>query len=560
MLVVLLFLASVIAVPLLSIDTSGVPRTFFLQDNIAGRVTAEGLFGPFRFSSVPPIYELLGEAIKLDEASGMLTGKLWVSGDFGPVSFIATDSLGNVAVSPPMFFTGTTDRIASIHYALKAQCEVGILCEVAPQFKSSITPTKFEQGTGSVPAGMDFSPADGSYRGVPLSAGENKTITLIRFDKGFTANADVTILVVPKFKLDRSFLQPVCDVGFNFSSFLAWTGGPVIERNPRGPTPSLKIEILSGGLPPGVRFVQPAVPIGSYQVPQIVGSPTKTGDYPVKFKVTNYCGGEDTVDYSVRVVDTARMPSLSFVGEVGVTFSEIITEPKPAKYLVLDNAASKFLPAGLLLNSTVSGLTELEGVPSQSGNFTLEFQIQPFFLPNASSLPVPVGKPVPRRVTLTIHPKLVMKDSSIVRDVTVESLFALALNATGGAPDSVQFAISGTLPPGLTLDTRTGNISGKLPSSSSGMIFNFTIVATDSFQAKGETAVTLRSTSVPVGQGGGAPLSPGAIAGIVVGVVAAVTLAAIATVAVFKKWNASKANLQGEQSDYQLLDSKSYIY
>ena len=585
MLVLLIFVTVAIGgTPLLAVNISGVPRALKQFTRLGGRARAIGPNGTFSYSSAPDMSNL-GLDCGINSLSGSLScpGELWIVGDFGPFNFIATDSLGNVAVSPPVFLTSTSDGIITTHFRNTIQCEQGTTCFIAPQFSSPIAPIKFIKNGGQVPAGMNFSSIDGSYSGIvnaPL--GSYKMFTIVHVPIDLKVNNDLTVIVVAPLVLDLSFMQPTCgkfliwpffllhpfvtllDMGFNFSSRLAWTGGPQIEANARGPTPSMVIEIISGSLPPGVRFAQLATQTGSYQIPQLVGSSNQAGNYNVTFSVSTYTGGKAIAVYNVSIVEPPKLnlTRLSLVGEVDVPFtgSLFIDDGGGAPFYWFSANSSvigtpSFLPFGVTIQNFPNQTAQLIGTPAQSGTSIITLTVQPYYLPNPTASPVVLGNPVSQTVEFVIHPKLVMP-RSLEGQAEIGAPFSLSLQATGGAPGTIEYMVLGDMPPGLNLDTKTGSISGQLSATNAGIQYSFSIMARDAAGASTGTNVQIRSverTSVS--------LSSGAIAGIVVGALVAIALITVATIAIFKKWNASAANFDQNTSDYhQLKEGKNYKY
>ena len=199
----------------LAVNITGVRRTFFQETNIKGQITAIGMSpGKISFSCVPDL-SALGRSVAIDSSTGAISGFLWVVGDFGPFNFIATDSLGNVAVSPPVFITVTSGGFVTSHFSGVTQCERGTACSVTPQFSATSAPKSITRNGGSVPLNMSYVPRDGSYSGVLLfntRLGSYKMFTLVVFpgDWELNVNIDMTVLVVAPLVLDLSFLQPTC--------------------------------------------------------------------------------------------------------------------------------------------------------------------------------------------------------------------------------------------------------------------------------------------------------------------------------------------------------------
>jgi hypothetical protein len=254
----------------LSIDISGVPRTGRQLVGYTAQVTASGGSPPYKFGSVPPAGQLLGNGFNIGADSGRMNsgGSLFVSGDFGPIVFNVTDAAGNSAVSVPIFFTISGSNIVHTHFGGIHQCELGLPCTVKQQVVApiGISPS---YSCDFVPPGFTFNTATGVLSGTPTTQGLFGMNVLIQV--GFEINNFMQVRVVPPLSLVTAFLQPTCDLGFSFASEIHWLGGWVMDANSRAPTPTLIVSITNGALPPGVRIVQSLAPIGQWQVPKIVG-------------------------------------------------------------------------------------------------------------------------------------------------------------------------------------------------------------------------------------------------------------------------------------------------
>jgi hypothetical protein len=206
-------LAVVGGTPLVSVSVAKVQRTFLYGDSVSFPITANGLNGPFVFSSVPELTSLLGSSLSYNSMTGTVSGQSLIIGDFGPVFFTATDKLGNVAVSPPVFFTSSFSNIMTVHQNGLWKCEVGVACTVTPQFYLNpilVWPSGLRLLSGIVPPGMGLVSSNLSVAGIPSGTGNFPFVVGFVFPNGDVWNARVTIEVVAPLKLDLSFMQPTC--------------------------------------------------------------------------------------------------------------------------------------------------------------------------------------------------------------------------------------------------------------------------------------------------------------------------------------------------------------
>ena len=119
----------------------------------------------------------------------------------------------------------------------------------------------------------------------------------------------------------------------------------------------------------------------------------------------------------------------------------------------------------------------LRGVPAQDGTF-----------PIALTVTDADGASAQVTVTLTVAPKLQISTFGVGR-AQVGKRYRLALAPSGGVGDTSWVLAVGSLPSGLKLKTDTGVVSGKPRVSGR---FRFTVVVTDSLEAKAAMTYTLK--------------------------------------------------------------------
>jgi Putative Ig domain len=134
------------------------------------------------------------------------------------------------------------------------------------------------------------------------------------------------------------------------------------------------------------------------------------------------------------------------------------------------------LPQGLALDPTTGMIT---GAPAIPGVFLLEL------LATDSR-----GVTVPVEVTIVVHPKLVLATKRLA-PARVGRAYRAAVRASGSVSPVIFTALSGRLPVGLRLDTRTGVLSGKPRNPGT---YRVTIEARDGLQraAKQTYVLTVR--------------------------------------------------------------------
>lgn len=130
------------------------------------------------------------------------------------------------------------------------------------------------------------------------------------------------------------------------------------------------------------------------------------------------------------------------------------------------SVSSGSLPPGLNLAST----GQLQGVPSGNGLFSMEIQAQD------SAAPAAFGS-VPVQIFIAPLSSALIIANTTMPDGTVNSTYAERVFASGGSAPYTFSITGGALPPGLTLNTGTGHVTGTPTSAGS---FTFDVDVTDS--------------------------------------------------------------------------------
>jgi len=197
---------------------------------------------------------------------------------------------------------------------------------------------------------------------------------------------------------------------------------------------------------------------------QITGAPTVAGSYRFRVTLTDASGAAATADYTLNVTSVTINTSALKAWTQGVDYTQGIAQTLTgtsssgtALTWTLANATS--LPPGI----TLAADGAITGTPTQSGTYT--------FTVKATDT---VGNSSTKDLNIIVNPAPAMLNTTFPAG-NIGATYNQTIARSGGTAP-LAWSVSGALPPGLSLDTTSGVISG-VPSSSG--TSTFTIQVTD---------------------------------------------------------------------------------
>lgn len=410
----------------------------------------------------------LPAGLTLNSSTGQITGTPTQSGAFNFTAKVvdsgtpqqSTTAALSITINGPLAITTTSLPAGELTQAYNQTL----------QASGGISPYTWAITAGSLPTGLSLNASTGAITGTPTAVGPfNFTVKVTDSEspkQSVTANLSIFIDNNVQLQITTSGSLPPGVINMTY-------GGSTLQAT-GGVTP-YTWSISSGNLPSGLSL--------NSSTGQITGTPTQSGTFNFTAKVVDSSSPQESATANLSVVINPALAITTQSLPVGA-----LNQPYTATLAATGgltpytwSISSGSLPSWASLNANTGVIS---GTPNATGTTSFTVKVTDSESPSQSAtanLSITINNSLPLQITTT----------SLPQGVINSAYSGATLQATGGVTPYT-WSWTGNTPPGLSLNSSTGQITGT-PSQSG--TFNFTAKVVDSSSPQ-ETATASLSITI----------------------------------------------------------------
>ena len=330
-------------------------------------------------------------------------------------------------------------------------------------------PYGWSVSSGNLPAGLTLSNS-GAISGTPTQSGTSS------FDVSVKDSETSPVKASQALSINITVAAPKSTLQITTSSLPAGQAQAIYaaQLGASGGTAPYSWSISSANLPAGLTLSSSGA---------ISGTPTQSGNFSFSVSVKDSGSSPQTASQAFSINIIAATPTLQITtsslpaGQVQSPYTFRLAESgntEPSSWSVVGGS----LPLGLTLNASTGNIA---GAPTKAGTFSVTMQVRD------SAAPVQTAT---KAFSMAISASPLQITTGSLPGGAVGVSYGATLAASSGVPPYTWSVQSGQLPPGLSLQGSTGQISGT-PSQTGA--FSFSVQARDS---AGQTASSNFNASI----------------------------------------------------------------